>query len=333
VRKYTKFFIGLVVMILAVLGFVTHAPNKKARYHIALITPVTHPALQRIEHSFKQTLEALIQQPIACTTYNAQGKRTLMHAQVADALADNYDLIVTFAAAPTLMTYTLAAKMGSTVPIVFAAVAQPERNGIIQTRAITGVVEVYNPYEQVRALRFFKPDCKRVLIIYDPTQTSELRRDAQMISELLQRNRVQVRLCEVMGVADLSARASGLLDSIDTVLVLIDNTVVSGIDVLIKLCNQRGISLVASDLDSGIKGAALAVGVHQDQYGVLAAHQAFEILVNKKPATQIPYHVLNDQLVQINTKTMQAQHLTTASVINALSQESVGEGVLCVHLS
>lgn len=332
-KTYIKFFIGLSVISLAVLGYVVHTPNKPSRYRIALITPVTHPALERIEHSFKQTLETLVQQPIACTTYNAQGKKTLMRAQVAEALASNYDLIVTLAAAPTLMTRALAEKSRSAVPIVFAAVAQPERNGIIQTRAITGIVEQYDPREQVRALRYFKPDCKHVLIIYDPTQTPELRRDAQIVTELLHAHHVQVYSSEVAGVADLSARAPGLLDGIDTVLVLIDNTVVSGIDVLIKLCNQRGISLVASDLDSGIKGAALAVGVRQDQYGILAAHQAFEILVNKKPAAQIPYHVLNDQLVQINTKTMQAQHLTTVSVLAPLSQELVSEGVICVHLS
>ena len=333
-NNYIKSLVGLVgVGLLAVFAYVAYTPEKSARYRIALITPVTHPALERIEHSFKQTLDKFVQQPIAYTTYNAQGKKTLMHAQVAEALTGNYDVIVTLAAAPTLMTCALADKMGSVAPIVFAAVAKPERNGIVQSCAITGVVEQYDPHEQVRALVYFKPACKNVLVIYDPTQTPELRRDAQAATELLQARHVHVRTSEITGVADLSTRAASLLDGIDAVVVLIDNTVVSGIDVLIKLCNQRGITLVASDLDSGIKGAALAVGVRQDQYGVVAARQAFEILVNKKPAAQIAYHVLDDQLIQVNTKTMQTQRLTTAAILASLSHESAGEGVVCVRLS
>ena len=63
-----------------------------------------------------------------------------------------------------------------------------------------------------------------------------------------------------------------------------DNTVVSGLDALIKL----NIPIMASDLDSPDRGAALGFGVHEIDFGIEAAKKALLILEQGIPPREIP---------------------------------------------
>lgn len=328
-----KIIIGMIITGAAGgLIYRAHAPKNAHDYRIAIITPVSHPALERIEQRFKKAFNDLVRHQAFYKTYNAQGKKTLMRAQVDEAVNGDFDVIVTLGAGTTLMTHERIRKAGKTTPQIFAAVAKPERNGIVQNTAITGVVEQYNPTLQVNALVTLKPTTKNVLIVYDPSQTPELANDATQLSTQLQARGCTPRKVEITGVADISNKIPALLDGVDAVIVLIDNTVVSGIDVLIKQCNQRGITLVASDLDSGIKGAALAVGIREESYGQIAAQQAVEIIVNKKQAQTIPFSAIDKQHIQINIKTMLLQNLITQKTLDAYAKESTQKDVVCVHL-
>jgi len=62
--------------------------NKK--HKIAILTPVSHPALMQIQKGFEDTL--MNTHGVACdfVTYNANGNRTLMRAQVEDIIQKNF---------------------------------------------------------------------------------------------------------------------------------------------------------------------------------------------------------------------------------------------------
>ena len=64
----------------------------------------------------------------------------------------------------------------------------------------------------------------------------------------------------------------------DAVVILKDNTVVTGVEALVKLCDSHHIPLMASDLDSPDKGAAFGYGVHERDFGIEGADKALQIL-------------------------------------------------------
>ena len=49
-------------------------------------------------------------------------------------------------------------------------------------------------------------------------------------------------------------KTAPFIEEVDAVLVIKDNTVMSGLDALVKLCDQKGKLLIASDLDSADRG-------------------------------------------------------------------------------
>ena len=79
-------------------------------------------------------------------------------------------------------------------------------------------------------------------------------------------------------------------------MILKDNTVVSGIDSLINLCQRYKVTLLATDLNSGAKGAALAYGIYEAQCGIQAALQAKLILEKGQLPSQVPVVAVENML-------------------------------------
>ncbi|MBT3456129.1 ABC transporter substrate-binding protein [bacterium] len=285
--------------------------DKEKKYCVAILTPTTHPSLEKIEKGFKETLQQNSNKNITFKTYNANGSKTLMLSQAKDTSMGKFDLIFTIAAGPTIMAKEALLKTQTKTPIVFAAVSNPEEYGIKQSEInqITGITDQYNPELQAQALKLFKPNAKNMLIIYDPSQTPQLEKDSNTAKKEFEKNGMSVIKAEIFNIGDLARKVPSSIKNIDTILVLIDNTIVSGANILIKECNRNSITLLASDLDTGTRGAAIAVGVDEKMYGINAAQMAYKVLFKKIPANTIAYSPLCSQKIQVNTKTMKSQGL------------------------
>ena len=134
---------------------------------------------------------------------------------------------------------------------------------------------------------------------------------------------IEIDKIPVFNIGDISQKVSSLSSNTDAILILTDNTIVSAIDLIIKKCNQNGITMIASDLDSGTKGAALAIGVNERSYGEMAGMQAAKIFKEKISANKIPFAANNVKRIQINTKTMKLQKLNVPK--NMLIMAELGQ--------
>lgn len=282
-------------------------------YQIAILTPVTHPALEQIENGFK---EQLINAKVPCkfTTYNANGNQALMHAQVEEILQKKYDLIFTIATQATKMMKEISTKKQITTPIVFGAVNEPVQLDLIKDKQssgnhLTGTTEENDYRKQVSLLFQINPNIKNLLIVYNPTQRGGLEKDKQEVEKLLQTHGVNVTSLEVNNSNEISQKSHSLMSGLDVVMVLKDNTVVPAIDALIKLCERYGVTLFTTDLESVDKGAALGFGVYESSFGIEAGKLATDILVNKKNPAQLPIVVVSDFHLKLNTKAMKKQGL------------------------
>jgi putative ABC transport system substrate-binding protein len=275
-------------------------------YSIAIMLPAVHPALDQIKQSFIDTLEKSVSATF--TVFNAQGNPTLMRAQAQQVVHEKYDLIFTVGAHCSLMAQEVTLKKQQHVPIVFAAVSNPEKINLTSAN-VTGATQENQYEEQCRLMLRLKPDTRSVLLVYNPMQGSGLAADKESIEQLLKTHNVQLKTLEVDSVGSLKQKVACQLSHADVVMVLKDNTVVSGIDTLILLCNQARVVLYVSDLDSGAKGAALSYGIEEKSFGQAAAHLAQKILGDLKQPYELPIIKLNNFRVRINRKTMALQNL------------------------
>ena len=235
-----------------------------------------------------------------------------MRHQAEEIVSKDYDLIFTIATGPALIIKEVCDQRGSMVPVVAGAVDDPVGMKLIASMEssgnnITAVTGCDAFEQQISLLQLLKPDLKNILLIYNPTKG--LDRKKEEIVRLCADRKIPLDLLEIFNVNDLMQKAPAFVSDHDTVLVLKDNMVVSGIESLVTICNRSGTTLYASDLNSGDKGAALSYGVYEYQDGVESAARAQEILKDGKKPSDIPSTATTEFKLKLNTKTMKEQKL------------------------
>lgn len=290
-------------------GETDHHKDKQLR--IAIFTPTTHPALEEIEQGFKETLQELSSQLYLFTTFNANSNRTLLRGQAEEIINNNYDLICTIGAICSQTIAELIKKKSLKTPQVFCGVDSFEfaQSLKLLNESTTGVYLQVDYLKEIEVLHAYKPNAKNILLVYDPTHGTGLEKYKKEIETSVKKFGMRLHPIEIYQTNEIQQKVSALLPSMDVVLVLIDNTVVAGIDALILLCNRYGVTLFVSDLASGKKGAAIAYGITEYESGSSAARKAQKILIDKESPHELPIDAITQFSVAINKDTMKMQNL------------------------
>ncbi len=259
---------------------------------IAILTPVAHPSLELIEKGFKETFNAALPGIYSFKTYNSQGSHTLMRSEIEEISKQDYALLFTIGAQATQMAKEVLKKKGKELPIVFSAVSNPVELHIIASEEssqnnMTGVKEMTDFEAELAMLQSLEKEIRNVMLVYDPTKFG-LEGDKRTIAALLARSNITLTAVEVFRTNEIMQKLTPHINKADVVMILKDNTVVPALDVLIKICAQNQVVLLASDLDSFDKGAALAYGVGECIYGTEGAEKALLVLRDELSPSAIP---------------------------------------------
>lgn len=300
-----------VLCILLVAALCACQTRGDARIPIAILTPLTHPSLEQCAKGFIDTMEQASPGRYRFVTYNAQGNKTLMHSEVEEIARKNYALVFSLGTSSASMTKELFAKKGLRTPIVFTCVNDPLEYHLIASESapggtVTGVKELLDLEAEIDSLLRYKPFIEKVLLVYNPMEAG-LQKDQREVARLLRQKNIDLVTLEVFLANEIRSKAAPFMDQVDALLVLKDNTVVSGLDALIKLCEQQRIPLMASDLDSPDRGAAFGYGVHEIEFGIEAAKKALQILEEQICPAVIPVTPVSRFTLKINPEAAQRQ--------------------------
>lgn len=298
----------LILLLLTFFGACSSPENGKTP--IAILTPVTHPSLEQIEKGFKETIERENPGKYRFITYNAQGNKTLMRGEVEEIAQKKYPLVFTIGTLSSQMTTEVFAKKGMKTPIVFTCVNDPD-GFQIGGENVTGVKELLNFKQELESALELKPTMKTVLLVYNPMEPG-LGMDQKEVSSILKEKGIELITVEVFQTNEFLTKVSPFMPKADALLVLKDNTVVGGLDTLIKLCNQYHIPLMTSDLDSPDRGAAFGYGVHEIDFGVEGAKKALQILNQQIPPSAIPVTTVSQFVFKVNKDAAALQGIEVA---------------------
>jgi putative tryptophan/tyrosine transport system substrate-binding protein len=275
---------------------------------VVIISPAVHKSLEEIECGVIENIKK--EYPNAhVTSMNANGKKTLMLAQVQEALNAKPDAIVTIGAHASQLTHEFIKKRNSPVLHVFTAVTNPESLGLTHNpQALTGVEEKSDYQLTSKILNHIAPHVRSLLLVYNPGEGNALERERQELEAALREQGISLTPVEAFASSEIAHKTKSLIAAHDAVVVLKDNTVVAGIDGLVKLCEQHNKLLIAHDLDSADKGAALSFGVKEKAYGLAAGKIVTQAFTEQsKPLP--PIQRLDKNHVKINTANMSQQNL------------------------
>lgn len=292
---------------------VTPINRSQKQYCVAILTPISVPALDSIERGVKETLESSKAAGYQFETFNANGDRTLMNSYAQKITQGSFDAIVTLGSSATQIMYEVSSKRKSSTPIIFTAVETPVELGIIAREKssgnhVTGVSEIIDVHAQLKALKILKPEITTLAIAYNPS-THGLQVIKGQIEKECMTAGIVLKPIEIFHTNELSQKIPSGIAGCQALMFMKDVTVASGIDVLVKLCNRHGVTLMASDLDSGDRGAAIAHGTLEYVFGKRAALKVQEILEHGKTPSQVPVEPNDGFAIVINSNTAAAQGL------------------------
>ena len=283
--------------------------------------------MDEIERGFKETM-AHGKQTYTFDTFNASGNKTLLRAQAEEITNQQYDLVFTVGTVCSHTMHTLLAKQQSATPLVFTAIDNPESIGITEVSRkqgahVTGTYITDNFDAQLDYLLKVKPNTKTVLFVYDPTHGTGMEKVRSELEAATQSKGITLRTAQIFATNEIAQKVESLIGDVDVLLIYTDHTLVSGVDNLIKLCNQYGVTLYASDLNSGEKGAALAFGVQEYEHGKEAAFKALTILDEYQLANEVPITAISNYKLLINKATQHAQGLALSDEqLNSLARSA-----------
>lgn len=223
----------------------------------------------------------------------AEGDMTLVASIAQKFVSDKVDAIVSIAT-PDSQASVQAAE-GSVIPVIFSAVTDPVGAGLVSDWAshadenVTGVSDMIVVDDDVKIIQQIIPGVAKIGTIYNAGESNSVFL-ATKLKEACDSRGIEVVEATVSTSADVLSAAQSLVGKVDAIWVGTDNTVVSGLEALIKVCEDNKIPFFPSDDPSIERGGIAAYGFDYYDLGfqtgqmlarVLKAEGAYAITVEK----------------------------------------------------
>ncbi len=289
-------------------GGASASPQTQA-YTIGITQIVTHPALDAAVEGFKA---GLAEKGFTNVTYelkNAEGDMATA-SSIAQAFASaDLDLVLGIAT-PTSQA---VAKAITTTPIVFTAVTDPVGAGLVDDAEapganVTGVSDMLPVQPHLDLIKQIVPDVKTIGVLYNAGEANSVF-SIEQEKEAAEAMGIEVIEATASNSSEVKAAADSLVGRVDAISVLTDNTVVSALESVIKVCQQNDIPLISGDTDSVERGSSAAYAFDYRDLGVQAGYMAAEIL-SGTPISEIPVQFAEKLQLSVNPTSAEAMGVT-----------------------
>ncbi|WP_071459210.1 ABC transporter substrate-binding protein [Bacillus massilinigeriensis] len=291
---------------------VTSENGKKEKMVSVGITQfATHPSLDAATKGFKEAMAEKGFKEGKNVDYdfqNAQGDQNNTSTIANNFVGDKVDLI--FANATPSATAALNATKN--IPIIFTSVTDPVGSGLVESLDkpggnITGTTDNH-PDATKKTIEFITEEigAKKIGVIYN---TGEQNSEVQLkeVKKLAEANGAKVTEASISTTAEVKQAAESLVGRVDAIYIPTDNTVVSALESVISVANNKKIPLFVGELDSMKRGAVAASGFDYYDIGYQSGLMAAEILSGKKKVSELPVELPVSLTLTINKKAAEAQ--------------------------
>lgn len=259
---------------------------------------VTHPSLDAAREGFKAAL-ADAGYDVDYDEQNAQGDQSIAASIAGKFASDDLDLILAIAT-PTAISVAQAV---TDVPVLFTAVTDPLDAGLVESMDapganVTGTSDAVPALDLLELVTRLAPDAKTVGIVYNPGEPNAVTQ-VDWAEEAAAELGLEIELA----TADTSNGVQQAADSldVDAFFVITDNTVVTSLETLIQVAEEKGIPVVASEGDSVARGAIATIGIDYYSLGYQTGEMAVRILTGEATADSMPVEVQTELAVYLNT--------------------------------
>lgn len=249
---------------------------------------VEHPALDAILKGFQDDLKDN-NVDAAYKIYNSQGNMGAASQIASQIVGDSPDMVVAIA---TPNAQACAAVAGRTehmakTPLIFTGITDPVAAGLVKDLAhpeknITGVSNQMPMDKHMAMIQEFLPGIKKLGVIYNAGEANSASNVTRLKAAAKELG-FEVVEAAVNKSSDVNQAAKSLVGKVQAVYVPTDNTVISNLESVVKVCEESKLPLFCADTDSVLRGAIAALGFDYYQHGRQTGAMARRILAGAAP--------------------------------------------------
>jgi len=282
-------------------------------YKIGISQIVTHPALDATREGVIAGMaeEGYIEgENVEFDYQTSEGDSSLVASIAQTFVGEPKDAIVTIATPDSQAT--VAAAEGTDIPVIFSAVTDPVGAGLVSDwkshagENVTGVSDMIVVSDDVELILEIIPGLTTLGTMYNAGEdnsvflTSKLHEAADDLG-------ITIVEATVSTSADVLNAAQSLVGRVDAIWVGTDNTVVSGLEALIKVCEDNNIPLFPSDDPSIERGGIAAYGFDYYDIGVQTGKMLARVLEADGDASGI--EVEKGMVISLSINTAAAERM------------------------
>jgi len=285
-------------------------------YEIGISQLLTHPALDATREGIIDGLaeKGYVEGDNLEIDYqNSELDMSLVATIAQQFVSDKVDVIVCIAT-PNSLAAASAAE-GTDIPVVFSAITNPVGEGMVSgwdshpDQNVTGVSDMISVADDVDLIMEIVPGVETIGNIYNAGESNSV-----FLAEKL------IEACDALGIevvestvstsADVLAAAQSLVGRVDVIWVGTDNTVVSGLEALIGVCEDNQIPFFPSDDPSIERGGIACWGFDYYDIGYQTGEMVARILDGDGTANNIPVEKGKIIFLSVNTAAAEKMGVT-----------------------
>ena len=289
---------------------------------IAIVQQLDHSSLDEIRLAIQTELDSIAAEKnltIEYKHFNGQNDSTVLNQIGSQVVSDGYDAIIPIAT--TAAQCMVTAAEGTNIPIIYAAISDPEGSGLTGIPTVTGVSDALNTPFILDMMFAVNPEIECVGLLYSLSEPNSEKPIAEAKAYLEAKGIAYIEKTGNLADEVITA-ASALVGRCDAVFTPTDNAIMNVAPSVAEIFAEAGIAHYTG-ADSFVQaGSFVTCGVNYTELGTYAAKVAMDILLGG----DIPeYHVMEGGIITVNTDTAKALNLdysVFASMANTVVEVS-----------
>jgi putative ABC transport system substrate-binding protein len=211
-------------------------------------------------------------------------------------IAKQVDMIA--AIATPMAQSAFGATKNTEIPVIFTAVTDPIKAELAQADGkpngnVTGTSDKLPVEKQLEMIRKILPDAKRIGIMYSTGEVNSLSA-IEEYKEIAPSFGFEIVESGISAVGDVPLAADSLLEKVDCINNLTDNTVVSALPTILNKATKKNIPVFGSEVEQVKIGCLATMGLDYYDLGMKTGRIAAQVLSGEKKASEINFERIEE---------------------------------------
>ena len=290
-------------------------------YKVGITQIADHPSLDNCRNGFIQGMEefGFVEGENVEYEFKSASGDMATNTQIAQNFANSGKDIVCGIATPSAQAlYAACYEKG--VPVIFNAVSDPVAAKLATSDTqpldgITGVSDKLPVVDQLKLIRAVLPDAKTIGIIYTTSEANSVSTIETYKKEAPEYG-FEIEAIGIGSEAEVAQAADVILQKVDCISNMTDNTVVSALAVVLDKANAKKIPVFGSEEEQVKNGCIASAGLDYIELGKQAGIMAAKVLKGED-ISSMPYETLKQSKITINPTVAQAMGITFSDEVTA----------------